>query len=48
MALLIPYRCGLPCEHALREMPELPFGAAGPTRIVGRLESIDPETGGKR
>jgi hypothetical protein len=41
MALLIPYRCGLRCEHALREMPD--FAVPGPDRIFGRLERIDPD-----
>ncbi|MBX3648948.1 MAG: hypothetical protein KF766_14870 [Rhodocyclaceae bacterium] len=35
MALLVPYRCGLPCEHALREVPDFELGEAGPGRGVG-------------
>jgi len=29
MALLVPYRCGLPCEHALREVPDFELGESG-------------------
>lgn len=45
MALLVPYRCGLPCEHALREMPDFELGESGSGRLGGDASGLNRKPG---